>query len=289
MLLLCIALGSVCGMPAAGVVTARFGTARTVAAMSVVYVAGLTTVALSVTHGSVGVAIGFYVLGLGNGMWDVAMNVQGAHVERGLGRSIMSRFHAGFSVGTVAGAAIGAVMVATNVSVRVHLLVIAAAILAVVPLSVRGFLPDAPQHHEHTEGGKRRTFAAWTEPRTVLIGVFVLCMAFTEGTGNDWLSIAMIDGYDTTAGCGHCRIRGLPDDDDARSLVRTGESSIGTDACSYCACQPLPRSSVCSSSSSVRGTHSRCSVARCGASVRRWVFRPESALLLMIRVVPLHA
>jgi predicted MFS family arabinose efflux permease len=202
LLLLCIALGSVCGMPAAGVVTARFGTARTVAVMSVVYVAGLATVAFAVTQGSVGVAIGFFVLGVGNGMWDVAMNVQGAHVERELGRSIMSRFHAGFSVGTVAGAAIGAVMVAANVSVRVHLLVISAAILAVVPLSVRGFLADAPQHHEHTEDGRRRTFAAWTELRTVLIGVFVLCMAFTEGTGNDWLSIAMIDGYGTTAVAG---------------------------------------------------------------------------------------
>ena len=36
---------------------------------------------------------------------------------------------------------------------------------------------------------------AWKEPRTLLIGVFVLCMAFTEGTGNDWLAIAVIDGY----------------------------------------------------------------------------------------------
>jgi hypothetical protein len=37
--------------------------------------------------------------------------------------------------------------------------------------------------------------AAWIEPRTVLIGVFTLCMAFTEGTGNDWLAVATIDGY----------------------------------------------------------------------------------------------
>jgi predicted MFS family arabinose efflux permease len=202
LLLLCIALGSVCGMPVAGVVTGRIGTSRTVAGMSVVYVAGLVTVALTVDHTSLGVAIGFFLLGLGNGMWDIAMNVQAADVERALGRSIMSRFHAGFSVGTVAGAGIGAVMVALDVAVRTHLLVIAVAILAVVPASVRGFLPDAPQQAEHTESGRRRTFAAWTELRTLLIGVFVLCMAFTEGTGNDWLSIAMIDGYGTEAVAG---------------------------------------------------------------------------------------
>lgn len=202
LLLLCIALGSMCGMPVSGVVTAHIGTARTVAAMSLLYVAGLATVALTVTQGSVGVAIGFYLLGVGNGMWDVAMNVQAADVERALGRSVMSRFHAGFSVGTVTGAAIGAVMVATHVSVRVHLLAVAAAIVAIVPLAVRGFLPDAPQHTEHTDEGKRRRFAAWTEARTLLIGIFVLCMAFTEGTGNDWLSIAMIDGYGTAAVAG---------------------------------------------------------------------------------------
>jgi cyanate permease len=31
--------------------------------------------------------------------------------------------------------------------------------------------------------------------QTLLIGLFVLCMALTEGTGNDWLSLAVIDGY----------------------------------------------------------------------------------------------
>ena len=46
-------------------------------------------------------------VGFGNGTWDVAMNVEGAAVEQHHGRSIMPRFHAGFSVGTVAGALVG--------------------------------------------------------------------------------------------------------------------------------------------------------------------------------------
>ena len=32
-----------------------------------------------------------------------------------------------------------------------------------------------------------------------MIGLFVLCLAFTEGTGNDWLAIAMIDGHGAPA------------------------------------------------------------------------------------------
>jgi hypothetical protein len=36
---------------------------------------------------------------------------------------------------------------------------------------------------------------AWQEPRTLLISVFVIVFAFTEGLGNDWISAAAIDGY----------------------------------------------------------------------------------------------
>ena len=58
------------------------------------------------------VVAGLFLLGVGIGTWDVAMNVEGAAVEQRLGRAIMPRFHAGFSVGTVAGAAIGSALVA---------------------------------------------------------------------------------------------------------------------------------------------------------------------------------
>jgi MFS family permease len=37
------------------------------------------------------------------------------------------------------------------------------------------------------------------EPRTLIIGVFVLAFAFTEGAGNDWIGVAVIDGYHARA------------------------------------------------------------------------------------------
>jgi MFS family permease len=37
--------------------------------------------------------------------------------------------------------------------------------------------------------------AAWREPRTLLVGVVTLVAAFTEGTANDWLAVAFVDGY----------------------------------------------------------------------------------------------
>jgi predicted MFS family arabinose efflux permease len=200
LILLCVAAGSIVSLPLSGTIIGHFGEARTVAVMSSVLAVGMITAGIGVTVGVAPVCVGLALIGFGNGAWDVGMNVQGATVERELRRSIMSRFHAGFSIGTVAGAGVGAVLVALHVEVTVHLLVIAGLVLAIVPVTVlRGFLPHVVEEH-HTPA--RDALAAWREPRTLLIGLFVLCMAFTEGTGNDWLSLSLIDGYhvSTTVG-----------------------------------------------------------------------------------------
>ncbi len=52
---------------------------------------------------------------MGIGAWDVSMNLQGTVVEHELGRAIMPRFHAGFSLGAVAGAALGAIAAAVGI------------------------------------------------------------------------------------------------------------------------------------------------------------------------------
>lgn len=198
LVLLAIAAGSIVALPLSGPVVHRFGAARTVATMAVLLAVALVVVAVGYGIGTAPVVAGLFLLGLGNGAWDVGMNVHGALAEQRLGRSIMSQFHAGFSVGTVAGALIGYVMVRLDVSVPVHLAVVAAVVALVVPWSTRAFLPDIAAEaadEEHLVAPRRSPFAAWREPRTLLVGVFVLAFAFAEGTGNDWISVAMIDGH----------------------------------------------------------------------------------------------
>ena len=41
--------------------------------------------------------------------------------------------------------------------------------------------------------------ARWREPRTLIIGLIVLAFAFSEGSGNDWISVSLIDGYHAPA------------------------------------------------------------------------------------------
>jgi fucose permease len=208
LILLCIAAGSTIATPLSGLVITRLGDSRTVAVMSLTAAAGMATVAVGYRYGIPPVAAGLFLFGYSSGTWDVAMNVQGAAVEQALGRAIMSRFHAGWSVGTVAGAGAGTAMVALGVPVRVHLLAVALAVAAAVPVAARRFLPHAPAPAPTGAGdrdgtaGRRSPLAAWTEPRTLLIGLFMLCMTFSEGTSNDWLGLAVIGGYHTAAALG---------------------------------------------------------------------------------------
>jgi predicted MFS family arabinose efflux permease len=195
LILLCLAVGSGIGTPLSGLIISRLGEIRTVSVMAVAAAVGMAAAAVGVLFGTPAVAAGLVVFGFGSGTWDVAMNVQGAAIEQRLGRAILPRFHASWSLGTVAGAGIGAVMVALGVPVTAHLLAVTVVVAVVVPVAARRFLPGT---HAPAPGGRsvrRRQLASWTEPRTLLIGLFVLCMALTEGTGNDWLSLAVIDGY----------------------------------------------------------------------------------------------
>jgi MFS family permease len=194
-LLLAMALGAVIALPSAGALVHRFGAARVVGTSALLVAGGLVVVGVGATAiGSVWLtALGLFAMGFGSGTWDVAMNVEGAAVERGLGRTVMPRFHAGFSLGTVIGAATGAGAAALDLPLTVHL-TLAAALVAAWPLvAVRQFLPAGTDDEDAPP--RQHPMRSWLEPRTLAIGVMVLAMALTEGTANDWLAVALVDGY----------------------------------------------------------------------------------------------
>lgn len=197
-------LGSMVGLPIAGRVTDRIGAARAVLAGMAFATVGLVGVGWIVdVHGSRwAVAAGLFFIGAGVGVWDVAMNLEGAEVERHLGVTVMPHFHAAFSGGTVISALIGAAMSRGEVPLRVHF---AGTIVILVVLgvwSVRHFLPRSEEHHAEATVRREGQKSAWLEPRTLLIGVVVFAAAFTEGTANDWLAVAFVEGYGLPAWAG---------------------------------------------------------------------------------------
>ncbi len=215
LVLLAGSCGAVTALPAAGPVVHRLGPSRTVLGFGLLACAAVAVVGLA---GQVSVLMAaLFAVGAGSGTWDVAMNVEGADVEHRLGAHLMPRLHGVFSLGTVAGAAIGALAAALHVPVAVHLPVVAVLAAALVSASTRRFLGPSPAGADPgsvkpagaapavagpaaLEPGRRTrrgsgTLAAWREPRTLVVGLFVLSMAFSEGVANDWLAVGLVDGY----------------------------------------------------------------------------------------------
>jgi MFS family permease len=194
LLLLAIAAGSVIALPSAGWVISRVGPAGAVrfGAASCAVGLALGTVGIGVLGAIPPAAVGLFLYGVGTGVWDVAMNVDGAEVERRLGRTILPRFHAGFSFGTIAGSLVGVPMSALHVPLEIHVTTVVVLSFGAVLVAARHFLP--PPAPEETSAAPR---SAWLEPRTLAIGVMVLAFALTEGSANDWLALAIVDGYHT--------------------------------------------------------------------------------------------
>jgi MFS family permease len=198
LLLLAVSVGALLALPTTGGLVERFGASRVVMVAAIVEGVGL--VLLAVGAGALTAlpvtAAGLLLVGVGSGAWDVAMNVEGAEVERRLGRSVMPRFHAAFSLGTVAGAGVGALVIYAGAGVDWHVAVVALLVVGLGMLTARGFLPVSPSHPEPVKGS---ALEAWREPRILAVGVMVLAMALTEGVANDWLAVAMVDGYGAPA------------------------------------------------------------------------------------------
>lgn len=204
LLLLTIAVGSLIALPLTGALIGRFGVVAVTrvgvaaAAGALVVVAGGVSGVLAPGAGVVVTALALAVYGSGSGAWDVAMNVEAAEVERGLGRTVMPRFHAGFSLGTVLGAGLGVAALAAGVPVLVHLGGVAVLTLAVLLPRAGAFLAVGGLEDAHADslaGPRPSVWSAWTEPRTLLIGVMVMMLALMEGTANDWLALALVDGH----------------------------------------------------------------------------------------------
>ena len=195
LLLLAISVGSLLALPLTGRVVAHLGAGAVVRLGVGLDVVGLVAASVGVVSDQVALtAIGWFVYGAGIGSWDVAMNVEAAEVERRLGRTIMPRFHAGWSLGSFAGAGVGVVLTAISVPLTVHWIAGAALVAVVAVLASQGFAPVEPPPPAD-DGARPRGRSAWTEPRILAIGVMVLAFAVLEGSANDWLTLGLIDGY----------------------------------------------------------------------------------------------
>lgn len=200
-LLVAGAAGALVTLLLAGAVVGRLGTRRTVVVATTGALTGLGLVAAGTALGSVPVfAVGALLNGASGALVNVPINLDGAVVERRLGRTVLPHMHAAFSVGAALGALLGAGSSAAGVPVSVHVLAVAVLVAAGRYATVR---PATALDAGPTAGGRAArgaargaALAAWTEPRTLLIGLVLLASALAEGSAANWLSLAVATGLD---------------------------------------------------------------------------------------------
>lgn len=206
LLLMSLSIGSVVSLPLSGPLVDRVGARHGVLGGAVLQASGFLVVASALALGITWLtALGLFVAGSGDSVWDVSMNVEGAEVERRLGRSIMARFHAAWSFGTMVGAGLGTAAAAAGVGVAVQISAVAVPVLVIGPLASSRF-PGRLGTHRGPERApapsRTRMLAAWRTRRTLAIGVMVLAFAFSEGVANTWTAVTITDGLGGTETAG---------------------------------------------------------------------------------------
>jgi len=195
--LLGLAVGSMASLPLGGAAATRFGSPVATRTSYVLFC--LVGPLVGLATGAVTLFLALLLWGVFMGALDVTMNSQGVSVERAYGRSVLSGFHAAFSLGALAGAGVGSAAAELEVPVALHLAVTALVLVAVwVPVQ-RRFVPD-PGHRAHD--GTEAVPRLFARPsRTILgLGVAAFAVLLAEGAVADWSAVHLRE--DLGAGSG---------------------------------------------------------------------------------------
>ncbi|MFF7646112.1 MFS transporter [Streptomyces canus] len=200
-----LSVGSMIGILCSGRFVERLGTRPVIVlGTSLIISATIVIGAGSAASSAPLVTAGLFLFGAGMGSGEVAVNVDGADVERIIGAPVLPTLHGCFSLGTVVGGLAGMTATAAGVPVHWH--------LAVITLAATGMLIHASRALPTGVGLSTRLRTSgpaelsgpqvWKDRKLLLIGAIVLAMALAEGAANDWLPLLMVDGHGLDAAAG---------------------------------------------------------------------------------------
>lgn len=182
LLLLVMGVGALVSFPVAGKLADRFGAVRVTRWIAAVYLVSIMLVGVAPVVPVLALAL--FMFGMSHGAMDVTMNAWAAEVERHMGRSVMSSFHAMWSLGAGLGAAGG--FAATSLDAPVALHFIAAPILAAL---LFGPFLRIDWTSRTRSGGAGDPVFAFPRGALVLVGLIALGAGLGEGAAVDWSAV----------------------------------------------------------------------------------------------------
>jgi len=200
MLLLSGALGALVALTVTGWATARFGTRALLWWSSFGYLIAFTGVGIASALGSQMLfATAFFFVSVTFALANVPVNAEAAEIERRVGRSIMSQFHAAFSVGMAAGLAIGVAASHWHIEPLWHFITVAFVMtlvrLAMIPVAVIDGTPDARVASKSLGGPFATAGVEFRNKRVLLLGAIVFAAAMTENVAAQWMPLSVVDDF----------------------------------------------------------------------------------------------
>jgi predicted MFS family arabinose efflux permease len=182
------AVGAVVAMAVVSAVLVKVKPRRLVRAMFVPF--GILLYVLSVVGSPWQLFAALVGLGAATGTIDVAMNMEAAALQDHVGRRIMSRFHAAYSLGGLAGAGGGALAAATGMSVTVNFSIVGFLVLTMGVAASSAFSRTPMRPSPSSESGlvrsPRRPKLSWSLAGlcTIAFGCFL-----ADGAVNNWSAV----------------------------------------------------------------------------------------------------
>jgi len=143
------------------------------------------------------IVVGFLLVGAGNGLIDVYLNVAAQRVEVARKRPVLQWLHASYALGGVTGAAIAGLLLAADVDFRWGLALAGSALAAAAAWNARTAPPERSPEGAQTIfsiSALFRTPALWVPALTVLFAFLV------EGSMDTWSGLYMRDELGASAG-----------------------------------------------------------------------------------------
>jgi predicted MFS family arabinose efflux permease len=191
------AVGAVIAMPATGMILARTAP-RLVVLTAFIPLAGLIPLVTVAGNGwqLFAVLLGW---GVSVGAIDVGMNVEAAAVQERLGRRIMSRFHASYSLGGLAGAGLGAVCASAGITAQIQLAAVSPAVLVCGLIAAWCFAPPPGRRAaaRRPSGRPRRLPLSWA---LLALSAMAFGSFLAEGAANDWSAVYLHSSLRASAG-----------------------------------------------------------------------------------------
>jgi MFS family permease len=188
-------LGGIVGALVVGKVFDRWGSRRLLTLAATALSIGMPLIAFA-PHAVVLLLL-LTTLGVLDVCNDVAMNAQGVIVQQRVGRSIMNRLHAMWSLGFTGGAVVGSAASAAGASVRAQLVTVGVILLITVVVIRRWLIPvDPPPNADTPADAAGATPSKRLSPVTVMMGLAALGAVALEVTPNEWSAVLMRDVFD---------------------------------------------------------------------------------------------